>query len=921
MGKNRIFHVISNTHWDREWRFTFQKNRQMLVEMIDRLLEILETEEAYRTFHLDSQTIVLEDYLQARPQKEAQLRNLIKEKRILVGPWFILPEEFQVGGESLVRNLLLGHQIAEKFGHVMKVGYSPFSWGQISQLPQIYKEFGIDVIMFYRGVNSLDSEKAEFIWEGADGTKTLTSRFSTMPRYNFYFYIYRPVIHNEQIPDVGYKWARGGLPFHFADKNLKDEDYNLLSPNDYYFSENLKPAVESIIQDQADDFTTPHIFWAEGHDSSGPNIKTVRIIKEADTLLPDDRVIHSNLEDYAKALKGSVDYEKLSLVEGERRSSQFDRRSGNLYGYTTSARMYLKQMNFETEKWLQFYAEPFNAIASLCGLDSDDRYPDIAWHLLLQNSAHDSIGGCSLDEIHEDMVNRYKQSQEISKGLFGRAAKHLAKHIDLKQYPEDSIHLVAINPLTTACSNIIEAFIDIPAEQDMGSITIKSLQGDAVPFQQISSASAEPVLEQMIDRPQYFSMQRYHGFIKLSDVPAMGIKTMRVLPSEQHEAQGADSGRIEKQLPVIENEFLKVSANKNGTVSIFDKETGQLFQNLAYFYDEGEAGHAWVHEPVQPCYDTLDSEPNIELILNGALITVCRISHHLYLPGTLEERSTGKRSQIVPIELKVILRKHARRVEFEVNLENTVKCHRLRMMFAYPFKADYSWGEGQFDVVKRSTDRPDTGDWIEQPMYDYPLHHFVDLNDGKNGAAIIVDGLKEYEVLEDKRTVALTLLRAFNYVIQPSSKQDYSWQPGAQCPGKHHYRLAFYPHAGNWQEGNVYPQALRFNNPLSLFQIGRAEGEIPGETSFLSVEPENLIFSALKKSVTESDNSLILRLYNPTESKIDGSIRFYHHLRAAEQVSMEEKTLKNLQIEKNHLINIEIAAKKIITLRLIFAEG
>jgi mannosylglycerate hydrolase len=435
MKPKRIFHVISNTHWDREWRFPFQKNRQMLVEVIDAVLDILEKEPQYRAFHLDSQTVVLEDYLQVRPQKKEQIKKLVGEKRLLIGPWFILPDEFQVGGESLIRNLLLGHRIAAGFGHVMKVGYSPFSWGQISQLPQIYKQFDIDVIMFYRGVNSLDSEKAEFIWEGADDTRVLTSRFSTMPRYNFYFYIYRPVIHNEQISDVEYSWSKGGLPFHFADRRLKEEDYNLLQPLDEYHAQNLKPAVEAIIQKQVNDFTTRHIFWAEGHDSSGPNIKTVRIIKDAADLLPGDAFIHSTLEDYADGLKEEADRNKLALVKGERRSSQYDHRSGNLYGYTTSARMYLKQMNFDTERWLQFYAEPFNTIAGLMGLDVDDQYLNTAWHLLLQNSAHDSIGGCSLDDIHQDMEIRYKHCREISQGVFSRACKHLAKQIDLRAFP------------------------------------------------------------------------------------------------------------------------------------------------------------------------------------------------------------------------------------------------------------------------------------------------------------------------------------------------------------------------------------------------------------------------------------------------------------------------------------------------------
>ncbi|MBZ0201105.1 MAG: hypothetical protein K8H86_14630, partial [Ignavibacteriaceae bacterium] len=142
MRKDKIFHIISNTHWDREWRFPFQRNRQMLVDMIDSVLDILEKEPEYRAFHLDSQSIVLHDYLQIKPQKKDLIVKLVKANRLLIGPWYILPEEFQVGGENLIRNLLIGHKVCKEYGGVSKIGYSPFSWGQISQLPQIYKEFG-----------------------------------------------------------------------------------------------------------------------------------------------------------------------------------------------------------------------------------------------------------------------------------------------------------------------------------------------------------------------------------------------------------------------------------------------------------------------------------------------------------------------------------------------------------------------------------------------------------------------------------------------------------------------------------------------------------------------------------------------------------------------------------------------------------
>ena len=504
MYKNKKFHVISNTHWDREWRYSFQKNRQRLVMMMDSVLEILDTNPDYKAFHLDSQTIVLQDYLEIKPHNEAKLKKYISQKRLFVGPWYILPEEFQVGGENLIRNLLIGHKMAKDFGHVMKVGYSPFSWGQISQLPQIYKGFNVPLIMFYRGVNSLDSKQAEFIWEGADGTRSLTSRFSTMPRYNFYFYIYRPVVHNEFPVDVEYPYHRGGTAFHFADSELVHEDYSLINPVQEYHAENLKPAVEKIIKDQLKDFTTDHIFWAEGHDTSGPNTITTKIIDDINKFIEEGEVIHSNLEDYAKGIYDDINMENLPLVKGERRSAQYDNRSGNLYGYTTSARMYLKQANFKAEKWIQYYAEPLNTLAGILGMDTRDNSVNLAWDLIVQNSAHDSIGGCSLDEIHEDNMSRYKQSIEISHCVVDRACQFITSKMNLK----NDINLVIYNPLNYNRNEVLEAYIDVPEKMDFGTIELLCY-GNKLDIEILDRQKSEPILEQLIDRPMYFSMVRY----------------------------------------------------------------------------------------------------------------------------------------------------------------------------------------------------------------------------------------------------------------------------------------------------------------------------------------------------------------------------------------------------------------------------
>lgn len=916
--KDKIFHVISNTHWDREWRFPYQKNRQMLVAMIDSVIEILVSEPEYRAYHLDSQSIVLDDYLEVRPHRRELITKLVKEKRLLIGPWYILPDEYHVGGENLIRNLLLGHKTCAEFGGASKTGYSPFSWGQISQLPQLYAQFGIDVIMFYRGVNSLDSEKAEFMWEGADGTQAITSRFSTMPRYNFYFYIYRTTVHNEGFADVEYKWERGGIPFHFADGVLYTDDYFVIKPTDTYFEENVIPSVNAIIEKQVNDFTTPHVIWMEGHDSSGPNKKTVRIINDIKRLMPDVNVIHSTLEDYTKGLRESVDRDSLALVTGERRSAQFDYRSGNLYGYITSARTYLKQKNFEAEMWLQRYAEPMNSIAGIFGLDINDTYPDIAWNYLIQNSAHDSIGGCSLDEVHEDMMSRYKQVIEISRGVFDRACKHLSKNMDLASYEKSSIHLLALNATNYQRTEVVEAFIDVPQSEDKGAIILKDDYGKTLDMQIISKADVEPVLEQLIDRPMYFKMKRYRAFIEVEKAEPFSFSHFQVVPVDKENAKkNFKIGKKSGGFVYLENEYLKIKVQANGALEIHDKVRGKRFNNVGYFYDEGEAGHAWVHKEVKPFLTTLTSKPAITLLEQGHLSATIRVEHTLRVFENLGARETGKGKKVsIPVVLQVTLKKDSQYAEFSIDVENKAESHRLRIMMPTVEHASASFAEGQFDVVERQVKRIDSTGWVEQPMYDYPMYHFVDVSNGKNGVAVCTEGLTEYEVQDDAvRTLAITLLRGFKYIIAPSSVQDYSDQKGSQCLGKHSYHLAFYPHSGTWNEGNVYEQAIRFSTPLRLVETGRSTGSIKPGVPFLNIEPKELVFSSLKKADDGDADSFILRFYNPTDKEIAGKVRCAFAIKAAGYVNLEEKLLKPLAV-KNKAVQIQAGAKKIISVML-----
>src|SRR6478672_4852500 len=158
--------VVPHTHWDREWYLPFEQFRLRLGAVVDGVLDTLEGDDSFTSFTLDGQAIVLEDYLKVRPENEGRLRALLEAGRLEVGPSYVLPDEILVGGESLVRNLLLGRRVCRRFGvEPSGAGYLPDSFGHPSQLPQILAGFGIRTFLFSRGMgDEIDDLGVVFRW-------------------------------------------------------------------------------------------------------------------------------------------------------------------------------------------------------------------------------------------------------------------------------------------------------------------------------------------------------------------------------------------------------------------------------------------------------------------------------------------------------------------------------------------------------------------------------------------------------------------------------------------------------------------------------------------------------------------------------------------------------------------------------------
>ncbi|MFD1733194.1 hypothetical protein ACFSC4_21810 [Deinococcus malanensis] len=149
-------HVYHHTHWDREWWSTRERFRFRLVHTVDAILDALAAGPDLASFVLDGQTLVLKDYLQVRPGRRDELIRQIRDGRLFVGPWHILPDEFLVSGEATLRNLWLGERTARDLGvEVSRVGYLPDQFGHIAQMPQLLRGFGIDSAVVWRGSAAL----------------------------------------------------------------------------------------------------------------------------------------------------------------------------------------------------------------------------------------------------------------------------------------------------------------------------------------------------------------------------------------------------------------------------------------------------------------------------------------------------------------------------------------------------------------------------------------------------------------------------------------------------------------------------------------------------------------------------------------------------------------------------------------------
>jgi hypothetical protein len=910
--------VVSNTHWDREFRRSFEKTRRRLLTMMDVTLDILASDRAYHSFTMDGHSIMIDDYLELRPEKRRLLERLVKKGRLILGPWFTLAEEFGLSHEPLVRNLLWGRKTVEKCGGTPgTVAYTPASWGQTGQLPQILADFGLTRMMFYRGISHHEAD-AEWVWQAPDGTRVLASRFAIYARYNWYYQVHRPVT-TGRVFEKDYLWGeRDDAPFRIADGLAGDDlSFDLLAPALAYDKSRLRNAIEAMVAREGPHFTTPVFLAMHGHDISVGHPLESQILKDARELLGDRFAIeHTDLEGFWAEAEKHLDTSSLPVLVGERRSYLKQGMWTYLFPATISARTYLKQMDFDATNRLVACAEPLACLAAAFGARVPARYLERGWRYLLSNHTHDANGGCAPDAVCLDMEYRYRKAADIADIVADDAMAHVARNLSPKGLPRDAMQLVVYNPLPVSRDAIVWVDLEIPRACKAKAARLESPADPSVKRQPISAEKSSSLVDSIWDVPTILDSDRVIFHAQLTGLPALGYRTYRIVP-EPHELRPPET--LVTGPTTMENEHIRITVNPGATVDVLCKATGKLYRGLNYLSDQGECGNAWKHVPPRfdRIYSSLGASASVAVVERGPL--VARIAAEYEFPVPADYADGDSRSErLVPLPVRAEYRLEAgsRKVGVTLAVDNQAKDHWLRANFPSGIETDVSQADSHFDVVSRPIGVPDSTGWVEPAFGTHPLRTFVSVSDSKDGLSILPKGLFEYEVIPDaRRTIALTLIRACRIKLAVSEeKQTELPDPGIQCPGVRRFEYAIAVHPGDWRDAQMLAEAAKWGAPVRAAMTGRGKGKLPLEASLIASDNPNLHVTCVKPA--EDGEGLILRFFNPLPEEQTVTFTFGRPIRRAELCRMDESRVKPLKRTGNEL-SVSAGPKKITTLRVV----
>jgi len=858
--------LVSHSHWDREWYRTFQDFRSRLVDLVDHVLELCAADSGYR-FLLDGQTVVLEDYLEIRPDRARDLATLCAEGRIAIGPWYVQPDSLLPSGEAHVRNLLLGRRVGEAMGPVSRVGYTPDSFGHPSQFPQLFAGFGITSFIYWRGNGKeIDELPSEYDWEAPDGSRVIACHL-----------------------------GKG------------------------YFSAATSPAADleasgALIGERAREFAaktlSQGVLLMNGIDHAPPEPRTEALAKEIARTCGFE-VQRGLLDDFVAIVSAS---------EAER-----PRHSGELIGGGVahllpgvwSARTWIKLANRRAEAALEGWAEPFAALGRRFGLADEKPALRLAWKELLKNQAHDSICGCSRDEVHEQMRPRFDAARELADQTTKRCLERMAGlGADRISPRSDEFDLLVANPSTHCRTDIVRFPLDFhpyitpspnPVEmlhptvlQDLGAMRFTA---NGVPARLVP---AETGRMKLLPERGGFDLE----FVA-RDVPALGFRRVCI----RRAPEGLDTADlIEEVRPgdagaTITADDVRVSVRDDGR---FDVRIGdEEFSGLGKLESTGDRGDCYDYDGVGEGSGLEFESVSIWSHRHPGGIQELRVVRRLRMPARLSHSREERSSENAPLEVETLLRvaPGVSRVDIDLRIENAAEDHRLRMLFPVRGKVDSFQAATTFDVAQRTPGPRDDNGWIHPAPATFPHQGFVHAN----GLSVVAPGLPEAEVIPGEPShIAVTLLRCVGSLSRPDLRSRAgpagpgTDTPGAQCLGSLVARFALL--------AGLDPAGAR-SAELGLRAVACGEKPLAAEGEpLVEVEPKALLVSALKPA--EKGDGLVLRLSNPTAVPQEARVTLGFPFERADPVRLDEEPDEQTVVREGASLRFSVPSHALRSVRI-----
>ena len=859
----KLFCVISHTHWDREWYMPLELMKLRLVDLIDRCLVTLHDYPEY-IFHLDAQTVVLEDYLSVRPGNRELLQKYVREGRLVIGPWYLQNDFYLTSGEATVRNLIEGHKIATEFGNCCKVGYAPDQFGNISQLPQILADFGIHNFICGRGYCKHTKDEndqpvppkpvAEFEWKGADGTSALA--------------IYMPF------------WYNNAQRFSADIEKAK----------------HLAEVNEKMFQDVAH---TPYLLLMNGVDHLEAQDDLLPILEQINHEFDDDHVIKQyRMDDYVRQVEEYLKENdvKLTSYQGELRHGH----DWQILQGTLSSRVYLKQANVKAQDMLECKLEPLYSMMELAGMKgvySLDHFRYM-WKDLMKNHPHDSICGCSRDEIHKHMEDNFERLSDTSNEILRRGMVNAAEHMATNGFSDENFILLTANTTESAQSGVVEAYIDIPKSDGYQGIEIFDHDGNPVQFGVISKQDFEKDVFSPINLPGHFPTDRYHIYLYVENIHAFSFKGYIVKNKKQANEL---MPMLTDTNAAIENERFKVTVDANGCISFSDKNTGRVYHDLLDFEEIADPGDSYVFftsdEPASyasayPAKVTVTEKNNYAQTLE--------ITRTMQIPAEYDFAAKKRSFHLVPLTLKLslTLKKGAQQLEIGYTFENTAKDHRVRLIVNSGILTDAMITDIPFDLVSHTDEDIYCGTMSKV----LPNTTLAALENKEAGMAVFTEGTHETEHFSNQGKVAFTLVRSTGVINRVPGSLEEGGGEVWRCPANQCLRALsgrFGVTTFNSGEKETLPRkskAYRIGLLTQLtacdrnkFMTGRTAVQdsmleeffflpdpyqavqIPDNTPLVSVCGNNSYVTALKKA--ERGDGIILRILNTGDTTDEVTVK------------------------------------------------